>query len=118
MKLLNTATIEVKKSKFIAYYYELDDINNMKEITDNLKKEHKKARHVVYAYKYGTTAGKSDDKEPSGTAALPIYQLLEMNHCENKFIAVVRYFGGIKLGAAGLTRAYRQAASSVIKKEV
>lgn len=117
MKLLNTATLEIKKSKFIAYYYDIDEIDKVKTIIDDLKKEHKKAKHVVYAYKCGNTAGKSDDKEPSGTAGLPLYNLLEMNDFNNKLIAVVRYFGGIKLGAGGLTRAYRQVAAEVVKKE-
>lgn len=114
MKLIKTNKKEIKKSKFIAYYYELDDNNDIKTIIDELKKEHKKAKHIVYAYKFGNTAGKTDDKEPSGTAGLPLYNLLETNNLNNKMIVVVRYFGGIKLGAGPLMRAYKNAGVSVI----
>ena len=108
--------IEEKKSKFIAYYYQLDDIEEVKLILENLRKEHKKARHIVYAYRFGNTAGKSDDKEPSGTAGLPLYNLLEKNNLDNSLLAVVRYFGGTKLGAGPLARAYNKAGSLAIKK--
>lgn len=114
MKLIKTNKEEIKKSKFIAYYYELDDTNDIKIIIDELRKEHKKAKHIVYAYKFGNTAGKTDDKEPSGTAGLPLYNLLEANNLNNKMIVVVRYFGGIKLGAGPLMRAYKNAGVSVI----
>lgn len=114
MKLIKTNKEEIKKSKFIAYYYELNDTNDIKNIIDELRKEHKKAKHIVYAYKFGNTAGKTDDKEPSGTAGLPLYNLLEANNLNNKMIVVVRYFGGIKLGAGPLMRAYKNAGVSVI----
>lgn len=114
MKLLNTNTIEIKKSKFVAYLYDIDEINEFKEILENIKYEHKKAKHVVYAYKFGSTAGKSDDKEPSGTAGTPLYNLLEMNNINNKLLIVVRYFGGVKLGAGPLLRAYKNAGVSVL----
>jgi len=101
MKLLNTYTLEIKKSKFIAYYYEVETKEEVKKLWESLKKEHKKARHIPYAYILTNTAGKSDDKEPSGTSASPIYQVLERNNLTNKVIFVVRYFGGTKLGAGG-----------------
>ena len=110
MKLIKTNKEEIKKSKFIAYYYELDTTEDIKIIIDELKK----AKHIVYAYKFGNTAGKTDDKEPSGTAGLPLYNLLEVNNLNNKMIVVVRYFGGIKLGAGSLMRAYKNAGVSVI----
>ena len=114
MKLLNTNTIEIKKSKFVAYLYDIDEISEIKEILENIKYEHKKAKHIVYAYKLGSTAGKSDDKEPSGTAGTPLYNLLEMNNINNKLLIVVRYFGGVKLGAGPLLRAYKNAGVSVL----
>lgn len=118
MKLVNSYTLEIKKSKFIAYYYEIDNEDEAKQIIDNLKKEHKKARHIPYAYKVNNTARKSDDKEPSNTAGLPIYNLLEKKNLNNCLIAVVRYFGGIKLGAGGLLRAYLDAANnSIIERD-
>ena len=115
MNIINTSTIEVKKSKFIAYYYSIDNVDEIKKILNELKVEHKKARHIVYAYKYGSTAGKSDDKEPSGTAGLPLYNLLETNNLNNKLIVVVRYFGGTKLGAGLLMRTYKNAGLEAIK---
>lgn len=117
MTLLNSTTSEIKKSKFIAYFYDLESIDEIKEILNNLKQSNKKARHIVYAYKFGSTAGKSDDKEPSGTAGLPLYNLLEMHNLNNKLIVVVRYFGGIKLGAGPLLRAYKNAGASVITQK-
>ena len=114
MKLLKTNTIEIKKSKFVAYLYDIDEISEIKEILKNIKYEPKKAKHIVYAYKFGSTAGKSDDKEPSGTAGTPLYNLLEMNNINNKLLIVVRYFGGVKLGAGPLLRAYKNAGVSVL----
>ena len=111
VKLLNTFELEIKKSKFIAYYYIIETKDEAKEILEKLRKEHKKARHIPYAYILNNTAAKSDDKEPSGTSGMPIYQTLEQNNLKNRAIFVVRYYGGIKLGAGGLTRAYRKAAS-------
>ncbi len=116
MKLLNTYTLEIKKSKFIAYYYEVETKEEVKKLWESLKKEHKKARHIPYAYILTNTAGKSDDKEPSGTSASPIYQVLERNNLTNKVIFVVRYFGGTKLGAGGLIRAYKTASTNVLSK--
>lgn len=115
MQLLNTYTLEIKKSKFIAYYYEVNTKDEIKEILTVLKKEHKKARHIPYAYILENTAGKSDDKEPSGTSGNPIYSSLEMLKEKNRAIFVVRYFGGIKLGAGGLLRAYRTSSFNVLK---
>ena len=116
MKLLNNYEIVVKKSRFIAYYYEIVDIGEIKEILNSLKSEHKKAKHIVYAYKFGNTAGKSDDKEPKGTAGLPLYNILEQKQLTNKLIVVVSYVGGTLLGAGPLQRAYREAALGAIKK--
>ncbi len=116
MKLLNVYTYEIKKSKFIAYYYELNSKEEAKIIYDNLKKEHKKSKHIPYAYLLSNTAGKSDDKEPSNTAGLPIYNLLNELNLINRGIFVVRYFGGIKLGAGGLLRAYLTASKGSIQK--
>lgn len=115
MKLLNEVTIEIKKSKFIGLCYEISSEDEAKKIIEDLKKEHKKARHIPYAYKVNNTAKKTDDKEPSNTAGLPIYNILERKNLNNHLVAVVRYFGGIKLGAGGLLRAYNEAASAATK---
>ncbi len=113
--LLKSATIEIKKSKFISFAYKINDKDEIKPIINQLRKEHKKAKHVVYAYKIGVNAGKTDDKEPSGTAGGQIYNLIELNNLDNILIVVVRYFGGIKLGAGLLSRTYKNAALKAIK---
>ena len=117
MKLLKSAEIIVKKSRFISYYYEINDFDEIKEILNDLKNEHKKAKHIVYAYKFGNTAGKSDDKEPKGTAGLPLYNLLDAKNLNNRLIVVVRYFGGTLLGAGLLQRTYRASALEAIKND-
>ena len=117
MKLINTATIEVKKYKFISYYYEVHSKEEVEVILESLKKEHKKARHIPYAYKIGSIAKKSDDKEPSNTAGTPIYNLIMQQNLDNVLILVVRYFGGTKLGAGLLTRTYLNSAKEVINNK-
>lgn len=114
MKLINEYTYEIRKSKFIGLYYEVESVDEVKKILEYLKKENKKARHMPYAYKIGPLAKKSDDKEPSNTAGSPIYNMIERKNLDNVLIVVVRYFGGIKLGAGGLTRAYLEAAIKAI----
>jgi uncharacterized YigZ family protein len=114
MKLLNTYTYEIKKSKFIGYYYEVDTIDEINDILKELKKEHKKAKHLPYAYKIDNLVKKSDDKEPSNTAGSPIFNIIEKNNLNHTLIVIVRYFGGIKLGAGGLIRAYGTTAKETI----
>ena len=117
MKLLKEYTLEVKKSKFIGLAYEVNSVDEVKTILEELKKEHKKARHLPYAYKIGPQVKKTDDKEPSNTAGLPIYNIIERKQLDNCLVAVVRYFGGTKLGAGGLLRAYSEAANIAVSKE-
>ena len=115
MKLLNTYEEIIKKSRFISYYYEVTSVEEVKDILEDLKKEHKKARHIPYAYKIDNIIKKSDDKEPGGTAGTPIYNIIEKKNLNNCLIIIVRYFGGIKLGAGGLLRAYSNSANNVVK---
>ena len=115
MKLLNTYTLEIKKSKFIAYYFEVHTKEEVINVLNDLKKEHKKAKHIPYAYKIDNDIKKTDDKEPSGTSGMPILNIIEKNNLNHTLIVIVRYFGGIKLGAGGLIRAYSNAAKEVIK---
>lgn len=110
--------LEITKSKFIAYRLELTSLEQVKPFLENLKKEHKKARHICYAYVYNkeTVNEKcSDDGEPGGTAGYPILNVIKKKNLTNTMVAVVRYFGGIKLGAGGLTRAYTKATAEVLK---
>ena len=115
MKLIKESIYEVKKSKFYAFNYEVDTVDEVLSVIDGLKKEHKKARHIVYAYKIDGIEKKCDDGEPSGTAGMPLYNIINKKNLNHTLIVVVRYFGGIKLGAGGLLRAYNTAGSDVTK---
>ena len=116
MKKISESFITEKKSKFYGYRYDVDSLEEVLEILSILRGEHKKARHIPYAYKIGNLIKKSDDKEPANTAGTPIYNIIMQNDLDNKLICVVRYFGGVKLGAGLLTRSYLNCAKEVIKK--
>lgn len=112
-----TFELEINKSRFIAYKLELSSLDQVKPFLEMLKKEHKKARHVCYAYVYKNEVVSekcSDDGEPGGTAGYPILNVIKKKNLNNVLVAVVRYFGGIKLGAGGLTRAYTKACAGVL----
>lgn len=115
MKLINKSLIEIKKSKFYGYLYEINTKEDIEEILNTLKKEHKGYRHIPYAYKLINTAGKSDDKEPGGIGN-SFLTILERNNLNNHILLVVRYFGGTKLGASNLLRTYSKAANNCIIK--
>lgn len=115
MEPIKTSLIEIKKSKFIGLLYRVETVEEVESILEDIKKEHKKARHMPFAYKIGSTAKKTDDKEPSGTAGNPIWGVIERNDLDNILIVVVRYFGGVKLGSGPLLRAYSQAANALFK---
>ena len=101
--------IEVMKSKFIAYLIPLKQEEDFKPLLANLRKEHKKARHIVYAYRVGMKSKSCDDGEPKGTAGHPLLELLYKKDLTDVALLVVRYFGGTKLGAGRLLRTYLQA---------
>ena len=112
--------IEIKKSKFYGYSFSVTKQEQVLEILAKLKKEHKKATHICYAYKIidGQEYVKfNDDGEPNGTAGRPILNVIEKKKLSNIVVFVVRYFGGIKLGAGGLVRAYTNCASDLLKGE-
>lgn len=113
MKKLNESFIEVKKSKFIGYIYSIESIDEVVEIISNLKEEHKKARHIVYAYKVGGQEKNYSDKEPSGTTR-GLLDLIHYKNLDNTLIVVIRYFGGTLLGAGPLTRTYTKVASMLV----
>lgn len=115
MEPLNTSSIEIKKSKFIGLLYHVETTDEVETILNDLKQKHKKARHFPYAYKVGVHAKKTDDKEPAGTAGMPLWNVLERRNLEDTLIVVIRYFGGTKLGAGPLLRAYSQAANALFK---
>lgn len=100
---------EVMKSKFIAYLVPLKQEEDFKPFLATLAKEHKKARHIVYAYRVNMKSKSCDDGEPRGTAGHPLLDLLYKRDMENVALCVVRYFGGTKLGASRLLRTYLSA---------
>lgn len=106
--------IDVMKSKFIAYLVPLTNEEDFKPLLAALRKEHKKARHIVYAYRVGMKSKSSDDGEPKGTAGHPLLDLLHKKDINNVALLVVRYFGGTLLGASRLLRTYLQAGIDVI----
>ena len=113
MKKLNESFIEVKKSKFIGYIYSIESIDEVAKIISSLKEEHKKARHVVYAYKIGGQEKNYSDKEPSGTTR-GLLDLIHYKNLDNTLIVVIRYFGGTLLGAGALTRTYTKVVSMLV----
>ena len=115
MKLLNTSQVLEKKSKFIGYLYKIDTLDEIEIILNKLKDDHKKCKHLPYAYKFSNTAGKTDDKEPHNSAGIQILNTLNRNNLNNHLLAVVRYYGGKKLGASLLLRTYSKAANECIK---
>lgn len=108
--------IVVDRSTFCAYLIPVRDESEMREKLALLRKEHPKARHVCYAYRGEQTQKSSDDGEPKGTAGRPLLECLLQQDLVQVLLVVVRYFGGIKLGASRLLRTYMQAASEVIQK--
>lgn len=107
--------IIIKKSRFITKLIYIDDIDEVNKIIDNLKKEYKKATHICYAYIIDGKEKAVDDGEPSGTAGRPILNVIQKKSVTNVLAVVIRYFGGIKLGAGGLVRAYTNSISDAFK---
>ncbi len=105
----------IKKSKFITYIFHINNINDIEIILNNIKNEYPDAKHYVYAYILNNISYSTDDKEPSGTAGKPILNILQKNNLNQVLCIVIRYFGGIKLGAGPLTRTYSKCASEIIK---
>ncbi|MCJ8312774.1 MAG: YigZ family protein [Saccharospirillaceae bacterium] len=104
----------VKKSQFITYIYPIESKKDVHLHINTLKKRYPDARHICYAFLVGNHSGMADDGEPSGTAGKPIFSILQYNDLVNTLAVVVRYFGGIKLGAGGLIRAYGQAVNQCL----
>ena len=109
----------VEKSKFITYFYPCDNKSEAERIISEVRSLHPDATHVCYGYiiyDESLIYKSSDDGEPSQTAGAPILNVLKKNALTNVICLVVRYFGGIKLGAGGLTRTYSNAASNCLIK--
>ena len=101
-----TNELIIKNSKFITIIYPITSIENIQGLIDETKLVYPKATHYCYAYIINDIKRSSDDKEPSGTAGTPMLNVLTKENYTNILVITVRYFGGIKLGAGGLVRAY------------
>lgn len=113
----NQHEIEIKKSRFICFLKRIESEEEAKNFIQQIKKEHWKANHNCSAFILGDRNDiqrSSDDGEPSGTAGVPMLEVLKKNDLINVCAIVTRYFGGTKLGAGGLIRAYSGAVAQAI----
>ena len=108
----------INKSKFYASVYPITSEEEAKEYINKLEEKYADATHICTAYLLSSPKVEkaNDDGEPSGTAGKPMLELLKKKGLDNVLLAVVRYFGGIKLGAGGLVRAYTNAGNLVLEK--
>lgn len=109
------AQIEIRKSRFIGFVIPVEDRDAAMRQLQLLRDQHRGAAHVCWALMAGGQSGMSDDGEPSGTAGRPILEVLRHHDLDGVLAAVVRYYGGIKLGAGGLVRAYTDAIALALK---
>lgn len=109
-----TNEIIIKNSRFITYIYKLNS-NNINNYLEEIKKLHPKATHYTYAYIYNNEGYSYDDNEPTGTAGRPMLNVIEKEELNNILVITIRYFGGIKLGAGGLVRAYTKSVTETLK---
>ena len=109
-----TASYEIQKSRFIAYTSHVETEAEARDFVAAIKKKHFDARHNCSAWVLGADSSQqksNDDGEPGGTAGNPILEAIKQHGLTNVVVVVTRYFGGIKLGAGGLIRAYSHTAS-------
>ncbi len=115
IKEKSISELEIQKSKFITVLYPIHNIEEVKEALLEAKKEFPNATHYCYAYILDQNERRSDDGEPSKTAGMPMLNVLKMQDYQHILAIVVRYFGGIKLGAGGLVRAYTKAMTTALE---
>lgn len=118
VKTENEVEKVIERSRFITFVCPCENEEEARAILEKRRKLHKTATHNCYAYvtNLGGYSRFSDDGEPSGTAGAPIMEAIKTSNITNAIVVVTRYFGGIKLGAGGLTRAYLNCAVEAIKK--
>ncbi|MCM2495312.1 IMPACT family protein [Burkholderia glumae] len=109
-----TQEIEIRKSRFIAQAIPVADRDAAMAELQRLRDAHPAATHVCWALLAGGQSGMSDDGEPSGTAGRPILEVLRHHDLDGVLAAVIRYYGGVKLGAGGLVRAYTDAIAGAL----
>ena len=113
--------IIIKKSRFITYLHRCEQEADAKEYMRQIRKEHPKASHHCYAMILGNNdeiQRSNDDGEPSGTAGMPMLEVLHQNQIQDILAITVRYFGGIKLGTGGLVRAYSSSVAQALKEAI
>jgi uncharacterized YigZ family protein len=110
-----SAEIEIRKSRFIAHAIPVADRDAAMHELRLLREAHPAATHICWALLAGGQSGMSDDGEPSGTAGRPILEVLRHHDLDGVLAAVVRYYGGVKLGAGGLVRAYTDAIATALQ---
>jgi len=108
--------LEIKKSRFLAWVEPVADAEAAKARLAACRSAHPGARHICFVFSVPGTSGMSDDGEPSGTAAKPMVNVLNHKGLVSVMAIVVRYFGGIKLGAGGLSRAYGGAVAKALEQ--
>ncbi|SEM65382.1 uncharacterized protein, YigZ family [Mesobacillus persicus] len=109
--------ITIQKSRFIAFTERVETEEQAQDFIQKIKKKHRDANHNCSAYMIGEhdqIQKANDDGEPSGTAGVPILEVLKKRQLKDTVVVVTRYFGGIKLGAGGLIRAYGKATSEAL----
>ncbi len=106
----------IKNSRFIAVLKKIERKEDVPSLLEKIKKTYPKATHYCYAYIIDDVEKSSDDKEPSGTAGLPILNVLKKQEMNHIIAVVIRYFGGIKLGAGGLVRAYSKSVKETLEE--
>lgn len=105
--------IIINRSRFIGYALPIECEEDALNFIETIKTKHRDATHNVYAYVYGEDLNIqrfSDDGEPSGTAGIPVLEVIKKEDLRNVVVVVTRYFGGVKLGGGGLIRAYTKSA--------
>ena len=113
--------LEIKISRFLCYLHRCDNENDAKAFITEIKKMHPNATHHCYAFllgEYNEIHRSNDDGEPSGTAGVPMLEVLSKQSMQDTIAVTVRYFGGIKLGAGGLIRAYAKSVSNALEHAV
>lgn len=108
--------IIIKKSIFICKLSKVNSTNDVLKTIDSYKKQYKNATHYCYGYIVGNNEKYSDDKEPNGTAGIVILNNLKRKKLNNVLCVVIRYYGGVKLGVGGLTRAYNKGVTNALKE--
>ena len=117
MRTIKNNTINeiiIKNSRFICLLIKINSVD-INYILDKIKSDYPKATHYCYAYLYNDIQRFNDDGEPGGTAGMPILNVLLKEELSNVLCVVIRYFGGIKLGAGGLVRAYTKSVTECLK---